>query len=312
MVGPRSPQLHEPSSGKEGGISIEFEHLFGFKSEKNRQSLFYVHEYQSAAQGKMLELEEAKKGKLKQGESQAGQGLGSAERGLFDLDETHEGCRRYFLYHSGRLAIRECAQSRKQRAYGFHRNEITSIAVHPSKDIVCTCEFGSRNPTIHIWSALTMSLLHEIVARHHQFVCRSEFSRDGKQLVSLGGSPGLNSIEIHRWESEESVCFRLFERAEISDIKANPYNRDELAICGKDLLEILRVSNRTLICHEKAATQGKHVLCMTYTSSVYGTSIESDIITGNRDGDLHLFICGKYVACRRRAHNQPINCLRLC
>ena len=148
----------------------------------------------------------------------------------------HEGCRRYFLYYSGRFAIKECAHSRKQEAYGFHRNEITSIAVHPSKDIVCTCEFGSKNPTIHIWSALTMSPLHEIVGSHHQFIYRSEFSRDGKQLVSLGGNMEITSIEIHRWESEESVCFRLFEKVCINDIKVNPYDRDELAICGKNLL----------------------------------------------------------------------------
>ena len=114
---------------------------------------------------------------------------------------------------------------------------------------MCTCEFGSKNPIIHIWNALTMGLLHEIVASHHQFIYKVEFSRDGKQLVSLGGSLGLNSVEIHRWESEESVCFRLFENVEIYDIKVNPYNRDELAICGKNLLQILRVSNQTLVCY---------------------------------------------------------------
>ena len=51
---------------------------------------------------------------------------------------------------------------------------------------------------------------------------------------------------------------------------------------------------------------------MTYTSSIYGNSIESDIITGNFEGDLHLFICGKYVVCKKKAHEKSINCLRLC
>lgn len=51
---------------------------------------------------------------------------------------------------------------------------------------------------------------------------------------------------------------------------------------------------------------------MAYTSSIYGNNIESDIITGNSNGDISLFICGKYIVCKKLAHEKSINCLKLC
>lgn len=48
-----------------------------------------------------------------------------------------------------------------------------------------------------------------------------------------------------------------------------------------------------------------------YTSNIYGNNIESDIITGNNFGDLSMFICGKYIKCKKNAHTSIINCLRI-
>lgn len=50
---------------------------------------------------------------------------------------------------------------------------------------------------------------------------------------------------------------------------------------------------------------------VTYTSSVYGDSIESDLIVGNSTGDLGIFICGKYIGTKEHAHNAAISCLRI-
>ena len=50
---------------------------------------------------------------------------------------------------------------------------------------------------------------------------------------------------------------------------------------------------------------------VTYTSSVYGDNIESDLIVGNSTGDLGIFICGKYIATKEHAHSAAICCLRI-
>ena len=72
------------------------------------------------------------------------------------------------------------------------------------------------------------------------------------------------------------------------------------------------MSNKTLICEEKARAEKEEVICLVYTSSLYGNSIESDIITGDYSGNLRLFICGKYLKIKKKAHSQSINCLKMC
>ena len=92
IVEPKNTQLYESLTDKElcenlTGVNIKFEYLFGFKTEKNRQSLFYVHEYQCPAQCKLIELQERKKDQLKQAtQNEVEKEFSFAERGLFELD----------------------------------------------------------------------------------------------------------------------------------------------------------------------------------------------------------------------------------
>ena len=48
-----------------------------------------------------------------------------------------------------------------------------------------------------------------------------------------------------------------------------------------------------------------------YTSSVFGSDIESDVIMGSDNGDLGLYVCGKFVVSRERVHEGGVKCLRL-
>jgi hypothetical protein len=52
-------------------------------------------------------------------------------------------------------------------------------------------------------------------------------------------------------------------------------------------------------------------ICGTYTSSVFGNQVESDVITGSKTGEIGIFICGKYIATKTNAHVGSIVCLRI-
>lgn len=52
-------------------------------------------------------------------------------------------------------------------------------------------------------------------------------------------------------------------------------------------------------------------MCATYTSSIFGNKVESDLITGSRTGDIGIYICGKFIPARSNAHSGAILCLRL-
>ena len=50
---------------------------------------------------------------------------------------------------------------------------------------------------------------------------------------------------------------------------------------------------------------------MTYSSSVFGNSVESDLITGSTNGSIGIFICGQFIVSKEDAHESAILCLRL-
>ena len=56
---------------------------------------------------------------------------------------------------------------------------------------------------------------------------------------------------------------------------------------------------------------GHSFLAISYTSSVFGSDIESDVITGSQNGDIGLYVCGKFVVSKERAHEKGVRCLRL-
>lgn len=134
-----------------------------------------------------------------------------------------------------------------QYQYDFHSNRITSAAAHPSKNLVCTAEISNTFPVVHVWSVDSITLIHNFKTRHNRFISKLEFSRDGDFIVSLGGPPFQQSIEIYNWVREELICFRYLEDACLYDVKFNPYDYNEIAACGLRSLFIMKVSNRTLI-----------------------------------------------------------------
>lgn len=48
-----------------------------------------------------------------------------------------------------------------------------------------------------------------------------------------------------------------------------------------------------------------------YTSNVYGSDIESDVITGSLEGDIGLYVCGSFLYSRKKAHERGVTCLKL-
>lgn len=99
----------------------------------------------------------------------------------------------------------------------------------------------------------------------------------------------------------------------VFDVKFNPYKKTELAVCGVNTLRIYQVSCGTLVLGETAIhTKAEVITCLAYISNSYGTVIESDILTGNNHGDIGLFICGKYMTVKEKAHNAMVNYLKVC
>ena len=126
-----------------------------------------------------------------------------------------------------------------------------------------------------------MAVRAQIHARHNFRITKAEFSRDGEWLLTLGGNLGQQSIQLADWKDEDILTFRSIEEEQIHEIQFNPYNRREFCLAGKEILRLYELSEHGLIVQEETRVPDHTFLAITYTSSVFGSDIESDVITGS-------------------------------
>jgi WD40 repeat protein len=66
-----------------------------------------------------------------------------------------------------------------------------------------------------------------------------------------------------------------------------------------------------LIIKEECRVAEQKFQAIVYTSNIYGSDIESDVITGSAEGDIGLYVCGSFLFSHKKAHDRGITCLRL-
>jgi hypothetical protein len=78
----------------------------------------------------------------------------------------------------------------------------------------------------------------------------------------------------------------------------NPYVREEICVVGVGLIRIYKVKELQLVLEEECRVTDQRFQALAYTSSVFGNEVESDIITGSTNGDIGLYVCGKFIISR--------------
>jgi WD40 repeat protein len=83
-----------------------------------------------------------------------------------------------------------------------------------------------------------------------------------------------------------------------------------LSIVGQNIIQVYRNEGGMLVLIDECKVS--HDICaMTYTSSIYGNSVESDLVVGTTTGSIGIFICGEFILSKEEAHSASITCLRL-
>jgi hypothetical protein len=120
----------------------------------------------------------------------------------------------------------------------------------------------------------------------------------------------MQSIQITSWRDEQEVGFRLIEGELLREMVFNPYDRKEVSVVGQNIIKVYRIEAGVLVLTDECRIP-HDIWAVTYTSSVYGNSIESDLVAGTSNGDIGIFICGKFILSKEKAHGSAIWCLRI-
>lgn len=90
-------------------------------------------------------------------------------------------------------------ETKAQRFFLQHIEDILSLAAHPSRPLVATGQLdpkGSETPYICIWDTTTMECVKRITF-HQRGIIALAFSPDGKYLISIGNE---DSHQLALWE----------------------------------------------------------------------------------------------------------------
>jgi hypothetical protein len=137
-------------------------------STSQPKSVFYLHSYPETTKSTV----DPSYWQPDQSSTLSGHDLHFAKRTLQPIDDTHSNCKREVLYFSDRLCLLKDVTSHQQRVYEHHRRKVTCLAVHPSRQLICSCECGQENPVIHVWSGEHLATRAVIATRHSSIITR--------------------------------------------------------------------------------------------------------------------------------------------
>jgi len=152
---------------------------------------------------------------------------------------------------------------RRQRFFMGHDDDIVSIAVHPSLDVVATGQVGPT-PSIQIWPAApsekagptparVLEKKKSLVGFHKRSVSLLCFSDTGGLLASVGGDDA-QSIAIYNWNSGALVGTAKGDGSKVLDLAFVPGTMD-LVSCGTKHIRFWGIKGRNLT--SKKAVLGK-------------------------------------------------------
>ena len=100
-------------------------------------------------------------------------------------------------------------QSNTQRFFNLHEEDVVSMAIHPSKDIVATGQMAAKGKAalidLFVWRVSTMECLAQLNNFHRRAIRVLQFSPQGDKLLSVG-EDDFHSVAIYDWANKRMLC----------------------------------------------------------------------------------------------------------
>lgn len=128
------PQSKENEDSEQ--LVLEIDSVYGI--DVNNRSIHYVHSYPS----ENITKKNLDDKYWQDTSSDNKEDLQFLKSILLPIDEDHNNCRRQILYCCDRFCVLN-EKNAPQQLYKFHRRKISAVAVHPNKQLICSCEVSS-------------------------------------------------------------------------------------------------------------------------------------------------------------------------
>lgn len=100
-------------------------------------------------------------------------------------------------------------QANTQKFFNLHEDDVVSMAIHPTKEIIATGQMAAKNKAkvidIFVWNAQTQECLAQINGFHRRAIRNLAFSPSGDKLLSIGDDD-FHSVAIYDWVNKRILC----------------------------------------------------------------------------------------------------------
>lgn len=201
-----------------------------------------------------------------------------------------------------------------QRHYEAHMHKIGALAVHPDKKVIATGE-SSKISWIYVWDFKTLQTLFKIRTLHSGGILNMTFSYDGKYLASVGMN-NVFSVQISDWSLERVIAFSSVTNRPVLDIRFDPCDHLNLAICGDNFIEFLKIKGSNLESFLSLSLDSLNkpvATCFDYIFFTHRKRLKTELIIGSSHGDLlsSSLELGSVSLVLNKAHQAPITHIKI-
>jgi microtubule-associated protein-like 6 len=203
-------------------------------------------------------------------------------------------------FFSASIAVIMNQGTHSQRFYTEHFSSITSMAIHPTLNIIATGQQGEV-PSIRVWDSKTLKTIAVLEGFHRRTINHLAFSPDGDILATVGGDR-FHSIALYNWRFQHIVSFSSGFSSKSFFLGYNKPGSG-LIQCGKDVIRFWEIDGLNMRYQDALFTSRSRLqefLCATW--------IGSNAVVGTANGNLYRFV-GRSLDGMVQAHASCVNSL---
>ncbi len=207
------------------------------------------------------------------------------------------------VYPAASLAVVVDPDTKAQRFFNQHTEDVVSLAIHPNRQIVATGQSSSqpnKSPFIHVWNSETMEVIASLAGYHRNAVRILEFSPDGSKLLSVGDDE-YHSLAVYDWERKTLLASCKVDKDAI--LGTNFMTDTEIVVYGARFIKFLTQNGKTFV-KQRGESPKKGNL----EAQLCGTVFNGQFVTGTLGGNLYIW-SGRALTNTKKVLSGQISCL---
>eukprot|EP00742_Colponemidia_sp_Colp-10_P006323 GILJ01006777.1.p1 GENE.GILJ01006777.1~~GILJ01006777.1.p1 ORF type:complete len:2262 (-),score=409.36 GILJ01006777.1:195-6980(-) len=184
------------------------------------------------------------------------------------------------VYTTAALGIVMNPQTRKQKYFNSHTDDVVCLSIHPSGNFIATGQMG-KNPAVHVWDTATCTVKATLQGFQQRAVRTVAFSPSGDK-VACTGEDNDHCLAVYDWQKSRLLGSQKCDKANVFALSWK--NDSELVTCGAKQIAFWSVEGRNF-----SSTKGLFGSIPAAALYCIAFNAGGDTITGAHTGDIYIW-----------------------